>query len=178
MLLDGSTMVSGDAADTGLPDAQGSAVALAEQIDGLSADTPYHWRLRTVSRSPFFPHSPWLSPAGNGRQETDLRTAATGSGVGDGVPCGAQRVRCFPNPFNPQTTLLLDLPSAATVLLTIHEISGRRVATLVDGRLAAGRHEIPWAGRDAAGRPLAAGLYLYRFAAEGRQEGGKLVLLK
>jgi flagellar hook assembly protein FlgD len=85
---------------------------------------------------------------------------------------------CYPNPFNPRTTLRLDLPASLPVLLTIHDAGGRRVSTLVDERLAAGRHEIPWLGTDAAGRGLPSGLYFYRLAAGERREGGKMLLLK
>jgi hypothetical protein len=63
--------------DTGFPDlGQGSASALDERVSGLAASTAYRWRSRVVSTSPFFPHSPWLSPPFNARTETDLRTAA------------------------------------------------------------------------------------------------------
>jgi hypothetical protein len=44
-------------------------------------------------------------------------------------------------------------------------VLGRRVAVLVDGALEAGAHEAVWDGRDAAGRPAAAGVYLYRLDA-------------
>ena len=176
--LDGVALDSGAAVDTGTPNAQGSAVELAELIGGLTAGTPYHWRLRTRSRSPFFPHSPWLTPAGNGSQETDLRTAAVSSSVAE-APLGAARLsRSYPNPFNPRTTICLELPASLSVALTIHDVSGRRVATLIDGRLAAGRHELVWEGRDAAGRQVSAGVYCYRLTAGDRQEAGKLVLLK
>jgi len=177
-LFDGLPLGSGGASDTGAPTAEGSAVALAELVSGLGAGAPYHWRLRTTSRSPQFPHSRWLSPPGNGCEETDLRTAAAGTGVSETVPGGARLARCYPNPFNPATTILLELPAAASLRLTIHDVQGRRLATLVDGRLAAGRHALDWAGTDGDGRPLAAGVYLYRLAVGDHREAGKLVLLK
>lgn len=177
-LFDGQGLASGGASDTGAPDAQGSAVALAELASGLVAGTPYHWRLRTTSRSPQFPHSRWLSLPGNGPEETDLRTASAGTGVSETLPGSPHLARCYPNPFNPRTTILLELPAAATLHLTIHDLRGRRLATLVDGSLPAGSHAIVWPGTDGEGRPLASGVYLYHLAIGDRREAGKLVLLK
>jgi flagellar hook assembly protein FlgD len=60
----------------------------------------------------------------------------------------------------------------------IYDLTGRRVATLLDGPAAAGAQAIDWDGRDDAGRQLASGVYLLRFAAAETCEQGKLVLLK
>ena len=64
------------------------------------------------------------------------------------------------------------------VNLSIYDISGRRVATLAEARLAAGEHSVSWPGIDAAGRRLASGIYLYRLTANGRTATGKLTLVK
>jgi hypothetical protein len=75
--FDGGGLERSAAFDTGAPaPAVGSAAALDELAAGLTLATPYRWRLRLASRSPFFPRSPWLSLPDNGRTETDLRTAA------------------------------------------------------------------------------------------------------
>lgn len=71
-----------------------------------------------------------------------------------------------PSPFGSATRIAFDLPSAATVTLRIHDVTGRRVRTLVSGTvLAAGRHEQPWDGRDDAGASVQAGVYLVRLQA-------------
>lgn len=75
----------------------------------------------------------------------------------------AATLAAAPNPFNPATTLRLDLPHDATVCLAVFDARGRQVRLLVDGDvLAAGAHDLRWDGRDGAGRPLAAGTYLAR----------------
>lgn len=95
-----------------------------------------------------------------------------------GVPAVFQAAHPMPNPFNPSTTLRFDLPSAQSVRLVVYNPSGRRVATLISDTLPAGRHEARWQGRDHAGRPVAAGTYLYRLEAGPWSASGKLELVK
>ncbi|MGH2571085.1 MAG: FlgD immunoglobulin-like domain containing protein, partial [bacterium] len=78
-----------------------------------------------------------------------------------------------PNPFRPSTSIAFGIPDAGNVHLRIFDTAGRLVRTLVDEPRAAGRWAEPWDGRDAAGRPVAAGVYLYRLEASG--EGGRSV---
>jgi len=70
-----------------------------------------------------------------------------------------------PNPFNPQTTIDFELPRAERVELAVFDVNGRRLVTLVDGLLPAGRHSIVWRGRDQQGRVLASGPYFCRLTA-------------
>ncbi|MBD3220046.1 T9SS type A sorting domain-containing protein, partial [bacterium] len=83
-----------------------------------------------------------------------------------------------PNPFNPRTTIQFTLATAGQVDLTVHDLTGRRVATLVRGRLAAGRHSVAWNGRGDGGRALASGSYLYRLATRDEIVTRKLLLLR
>jgi hypothetical protein len=83
----------------------------------------------------------------------------------------------WPNPFNPQTRLYFTLPAAGAARLSVHDAAGRRVALLWDGPAPAGRSEVDWTARDAMGRPLPAGLYLYRLETPAGRAGGKLMLL-
>ncbi|RJP78109.1 MAG: T9SS C-terminal target domain-containing protein [Candidatus Zixiibacteriota bacterium] len=78
-----------------------------------------------------------------------------------------------PNPFNPSTVIPFTLPQAAPVKLTVFDLSGRAVATLVDGWRTAGSHQVTF---DGAG--LASGLYLYRLQAGDFTAAGKMVLMK
>ena len=72
----------------------------------------------------------------------------------------------YPNPFNPSTTIEYTLPAASQVELTIYDILGQRVATLVDGHRPAGTHQVTWDGRS-DGVPVASGVYLYRMDSPG-----------
>ncbi len=63
----------------------------------------------------------------------------------------------YPNPFNPSTIIEFDIPSAGVVSLTVFDLLGRQVATLVNDHLQPGRYLTAW---DAAGMP--SGVYCYR----------------
>jgi hypothetical protein len=84
----------------------------------------------------------------------------------------------YPNPFNPITTIRYDLPDDAYVTLTIHDMMGRRVRTLVDGPQTAGNRTTQWNGTNEQGRPISAGLYLYTIQAPKFSKTKKMILLK
>ena len=70
---------------------------------------------------------------------------------------------CWPNPFNPRTTISYNLPVTSRISLRIFDISGRLVKTLLNGEMVeAGGKEIVWRGRDNSGRQAASGTYFYR----------------
>ncbi|MCB0305592.1 MAG: endonuclease/exonuclease/phosphatase family protein [Calditrichaeota bacterium] len=75
----------------------------------------------------------------------------------------------YPNPFNPRTVIRYQLSVVSDVSLTVYDLLGRRMQTLVTGRQAAGIHTVQWDGRDARGRAAASGIYSYelRISAPG-----------
>jgi len=68
----------------------------------------------------------------------------------------------YPNPFNPATMIRFNAPAAAFVTISVFDLGGRRVATLFDGRIEAGEHQLSWNGETDAGRPVASGSYYVR----------------
>ncbi|HMB70608.1 MAG TPA: FlgD immunoglobulin-like domain containing protein [bacterium] len=68
----------------------------------------------------------------------------------------------FPNPFRAATTVSFTVGQPSAVRLTVHDVTGRLVATLVDGDRRAGSDRVSWDGLDRTGRPVAAGLYFCR----------------
>lgn len=90
----------------------------------------------------------------------------------------------YPNPFNPSTRIAFSLPQTGAVTLSVFNLLGQQIATLVNGPMTAGTHETVWDGRDAAGRVLASGVYFYRIEVKGSDGGAayaamrKMVLLK
>ncbi len=98
--------------------------------------------------------------------------------VDDAPPAAPAAVRCYPNPFNPRTTVAFDMPAAGRASLRIYDARGRLVRELLRGELPAGGHEAPWDGCDQAGRGCAAGLYLARLDAGGRTVTGRMVLVR
>ena len=75
---------------------------------------------------------------------------------------GVLAATAYPNPFNPRTTVAFAAPQAGRASVVIHDPRGRRVRTLLDGEVAAGRTELTWDGLDDGGRALSGGVYLVR----------------
>jgi len=82
----------------------------------------------------------------------------------------------YPNPFNPLTTIRFGLPKDSKVTLTIYSTTGEKVTTLVNGRMSAGYHQVQWDGTNAAGTPVASGVYVYELKT-GQQRLVKKMLL-
>ena len=85
----------------------------------------------------------------------------------------------FPNPFNPATTIQYALPTATDVNLTVYNVVGQVVRTLVAEHQSAGRYMVEWDATDDSGHSLSAGMYFYRLQAGGEfAEVKKMLLLK
>ena len=84
----------------------------------------------------------------------------------------------YPNPFNPITLLRYDLPNDGLVNITIYDMMGRIVKTLVNGSQTAGFKTIQWNATNNKNEPVPAGLYLYTIQTEEFRQAKKMVLLK
>ncbi len=82
-------------------------------------------------------------------------------------------VDTYPNPFNPVTSFFYTLPVKSIVNLSIYNISGRRIATLINGWREAGRHGVSFNASD-----LPSGIYLYEIRVGGLVNHGKILLMK
>ncbi|TVQ10099.1 MAG: T9SS C-terminal target domain-containing protein, partial [Balneolaceae bacterium] len=89
------------------------------------------------------------------------------------LPAAHRLDQNYPNPFNPTTNIVFELPEASDVRLEVFSIDGRRVTTLLDNRLDAGRHVVPY---DASA--LASGVYLYRITSGTFIQTRKMILIK
>ncbi len=84
----------------------------------------------------------------------------------------------FPNPFNPETEISYELPKDAHVTLTVYNLLGQRVKTLVDESQGVGRHNVRWGGRDDSGEEVASGVYFYKIQAGDFTVTKKMVLIR
>jgi hypothetical protein len=84
----------------------------------------------------------------------------------------------YPNPFNATTTIQFDLPRSAEVSLSVRNVLGEHVATLVHRRMSAGAHQVTWSGKNDAGADVASGVYFLELRAEGATASRKVLLLK
>ena len=89
------------------------------------------------------------------------------------LPDGFALKQNFPNPFNPQTTFQFSLPTASEVVLSIYNVLGQKVVTVLDKRVAAGEHSVIFDASD-----LPTGIYFYRLTSENATITKKMVLIK
>ena len=95
------------------------------------------------------------------------------------LPAAFSLANNFPNPFNPATTIKYALPQAADVELTVYNVVGQVVRTLVAEHQSAGRYVVEWDATNDSGHSLSAGMYFYRLqAGEEFHEVKKMLLLK
>ena len=116
---------------------------------------------------------------GEGVFRLDLDGQPTGVENSPSIPIGFRLEQNYPNPFNPETVIRFTLPASQEVELAIYNLTGQKVAILVQGTWDAGTHIVHWDGRDERGHVLASGVYLYRLrAAQQAVEIRKLLLLR
>jgi hypothetical protein len=82
-----------------------------------------------------------------------------------------------PNPSFGSMVFRFDLPREAEVSLEVFDLSGRRVASVIEGTLGAGARELRWSARRDDGGPLEAGLYFARFRGAGLLANERLIVL-
>jgi predicted outer membrane repeat protein len=125
-------------------------------------------------------NSPCVSSGENGANmgALDVGCEAILSIEKDVLPLQFVLYQNYPNPFNPVTTLRYNLPEDAMVNLTIYDMMGRQVSTLVSSEQSAGYKSVQWNAVNDAGAPVSAGLYLYRIRTGKFVKTHKMVLLK
>ncbi|MFQ5636761.1 MAG: FlgD immunoglobulin-like domain containing protein [bacterium] len=94
------------------------------------------------------------------------------------IPSAFRLEQNYPNPFNPTTTIQFDLPRQSEVTLSIYNLNGQLVRTLVAGKFTAGNHSVVWDGRDARARQVTSGLYVTRMQAGEVVQHHKMLLIK
>ena len=83
----------------------------------------------------------------------------------------------FPNPFNPITTLRYDLPQSGMVNITIYNVKGELVKTLLNSYQNAGFKSILWNATNDRNKPVSAGIYLYTIQTQEAMQTKKMILL-
>ena len=106
---------------------------------------------------------PYSSVAGPGQQ---------------GLPAVTSLAGAVPNPFNPRTEISFRLADSGPVRLDVFDVKGQLVRTLVDCHLEAGLYAELWDGRNAAGRVVGSGVYMYRLGTANGVWEGKMLLVR
>ena len=94
------------------------------------------------------------------------------------LPTGFVLKQNYPNPFNPSTTIPFQITDNSQVTLTIFNLLGEKVSTLIDNRLTSGSYKASWDGKSSNGSVMSAGIYLYELKCNGHRDTGKMILLK
>jgi hypothetical protein len=113
----------------------------------------------------------WLDAIAEGMGTTDVPGGALGL-------LGTDIESIDPNPIRSATSVHFRLATAGRATVTVHDAAGRRVATLADGVLAAGRHLASWNGRTDGGGAAAVGVYFVRLETQGLSRSRKAVLMR
>ncbi len=102
----------------------------------------------------------------------------TGVDEAEAVPAAFLLYGNVPNPFNPTTSIRFGLPERSHINISIYDLAGRLVKTLIDDERDAGYLDVNWQGHDSQGRSVASGLYFVRMQASGFAATKKMMLIR
>jgi hypothetical protein len=114
----------------------------------------------------------------NPSQVVALYVTTSSNDDANGIPAVTRLEGNYPNPFNPSTTVRYALKDAGKVSISIYNLKGQLVKTLVNENKKAGNHNVVWNGNDDSGKPVSSGVYMYRMQATGVNQTRKMMLMK
>lgn len=137
-------------------------------IDGIkfvtSANASTDWRHEnTVVMAEFWVDDVYISGEVGVEEESEVKSL---------------KFNAYPNPFISSTKVEYELPKATNVSITIYNLSGQEVATLVNENKNAGHHTASWDGKDNSGKKVHAGIYFYRMETDKFKATRKLTILR
>ena len=123
----------------------------------------------------------WITAVDLNGNESDPSIIVTVTlAIDDGltVPTEFALQQNYPNPFNPSTQIQYALPTDANVSITIYDLMGRQIRTLINEQVSAGYHSTLWNATNDLGSPVSAGVYIYTISASEFRDVKKMILLK
>ncbi len=103
----------------------------------------------------------------------------TGTGIGNILPLITELNGNYPNPFNPETTISFSTTeSTENTELTIYNLKGQKVKTLINKKLPTGNHQVVWNGKDENCKPVSSGIYFYKMKAGEYTFTKKMILIQ
>ena len=116
---------------------------------------------------------------GLGEQTTvPVVLTVTDTGINDNLPIVTELTGNYPNPFNPITNIKFSLKANSKVSLSIYNIRGQRVKTLIEDDIQAGYHSVIWNGTDESGKNVSSGVYFSKLKADDSNDGGRYTSMK
>ena len=132
----------------------------------------------SISGSAQYVNNSGCTPHTYPRRATPTPGCATREGDILAASSGVALQPASPNPFNPRTRIEFHLPFSCHATLTVYNLAGRKIKTLVSRDMQAGTHSVVWDGTDGGGARSASGVYFCRLRAGSHAVGQKLVMLK
>lgn len=105
-------------------------------------------------------------------------SVADNDGSENHIPANYRLEQNYPNPFNPTTIIGYQVQRAGHVTLSIYNVLGQLVNSLVDDMRSAGEYSVQWDGQDESGRSVASGVYFYQLKVDDFLSSKKMVILK
>ncbi len=121
---------------------------------------------------------PWYTYRGNLRRTGFYPDSPTGTENPAAPEFTTELMGNYPNPFNPSTTIAFSLSQMSNVNLSVYNIKGQKVKTLVSGVTEPGEHRVEWDGADSTGKSTSSGVYFYRLKTDGYDSVKKMILIK
>lgn len=114
---------------------------------------------------------------GDGRWYVNSTITAIDNGK-DRLPTNFTLFQNYPNPFNPATIIRYQLPEVSNIELTIYDLLGTQIKTLVKQKQPVGTYQVEWDGRNEEGAQVSSGVYIYGLTADSYSQTKKMVLLR
>ena len=94
------------------------------------------------------------------------------------IPDNFELTQNYPNPFNPSTTINFSVPSLSDVNISVYDINGKLVNTLLNNTVSAGSYDVVWNGDDLNGNKVSSGIYMYNLTIGTKSNTNKMILVK
>ncbi len=137
--------------------------------ENLSDNNQYYWRVDAIDTDSLVTTSEIFSLV--------VGTLAISDNL-QGIPTKYSLSQNYPNPFNPTTTIQYELPLRSDVQITIYDLLGRKLTTLISETQDAGYKSVKWDATNDQGQPVSAGIYFYQIRAGKFLLTKKMVLLR
>jgi hypothetical protein len=96
----------------------------------------------------------------------------------ESVPTRFELFQNYPNPFNQDTQIVFQIPNACHLKLTVFNLNGERIRTIVNEIKPAGKYRVTWDGKADNGETISSGIYIIKMKSDGFEKDRKLILLK
>ena len=145
------------------PDGKGPTLELIDP--GLDNSVPENWQASMGHGTP-------------GMINSDHGSSVNLDDKYDDIPVNYVLYQNYPNPFNGATKIHFEISRAGLVQITIYNMLGEKIKTMIDHSLPAGEHRLDWKGRDEYGQPVPSGIYLYRFQVNQFSQTKKMIITR